>query len=465
MRSRLSLGLLAVVGALASVALVGLGAGSLSRPERQVVGRWLTTATAPWRSLHWHADAHRGTVAAVVVLVLVWVAGLVVVRRRDPGRRTVLAAAGVMALPLALSPPFLSRDAYAYVAQGQLLRHGLDPYRSPVAELGLHTAAVRAVDPVWRHTIPPYGPVALRLEQLLTWVGGSEVGALVALRVLVVLCVAGSVALLRRAAPDEHRSLVTWLACSPLVLLQLVAAAHLDAVLCLLVLAAVGAAMTERHVLAAALATVATGTKVTAVVVLALVLVRAGRHHVRAALLSAVVTTLGCALLLPHDPWGWVPALRTPGSTWVPGTPSSTLYLGLLDLSHRFDVPLDPQAQAACRLLVLAVGSGALLLLVRRAARQHLRRLDEVAGLALVVLLACGPVLWPWYLAPAALLLVRSGQWLLAGLLGAVPALVALPVPVVTAQRVAVAAEVAGVAVLLWCRRDQLRHRLRLRTG
>ncbi|MGZ6792962.1 MAG: polyprenol phosphomannose-dependent alpha 1,6 mannosyltransferase MptB, partial [Mycobacteriales bacterium] len=395
-RPRAVFALLCLLGALASTAVVGLGTVGLSRPERQVLGSWLPTATAPWRALHLHVSPHRATVAAVLLLVLLWVAGAVLVRRYDPGRRTVLAGAGVVALPFVLAPPFLSRDAYAYVAQGRLLQHGLDPYRSPVADLGLGSAAVRAVDPIWRHTVPPYGPVALRLEQALVWLGGSERGALVVLRALVLLCVVGSVALLRRAVPAEHRSLVTWLACSPLVLLQLVAAAHLDAVVCLLVVAAVGAATADRPLLAAALATTATATKVTAAVVLLLVLVRAGRAHVRRALLAAAATAGGCALLLPGDPLGWVPALRTPGSTWVPGTPSSTLYLGLLDLSHRLGVPLGPQALAACRLLVLAVGVGCLVLLVRRAVRQRFRRVDELAGLALLVLLACGPVLWPW---------------------------------------------------------------------
>lgn len=61
--------------------------------------------------------------------------------------------------PLMLAPPLFSRDAWSYAAQGMLVRLGVSPYEHGPSVLG--GAIKQAVDPLWRHTPAPYGPLPL----------------------------------------------------------------------------------------------------------------------------------------------------------------------------------------------------------------------------------------------------------------------------------------------------------------
>jgi alpha-1,6-mannosyltransferase len=447
----LSLLLLLVVGPLLAWVVVGAGAPLQSRQERTLLGSWLTASTWPWELVGQHVDRHRALVVAVAGLVLAWLGVAWGIRRASVGPRVLGAGVGLWSLPFVLGPPFLSRDAYAYLAQGQLLLQGMDPYRQDVSQLGSRSALLQAVDPLWRHTVPPYGPLALRLEELVAWVGGGRVWvSLVALRVLVLACVAVSVWLVRRWAPPAERGLVTWLACSPLVLLQLIGALHLEAVLCVLLLVTATLAREGRHLTATVVATAAAEIKVTAVLLLVVLVVQAAsRSGVRAACRVAAVSGATAALgvlLLPQDPFGWVPGLLTPGRAWVPFTPTSTLYLIVTDLTHRRGVYAGPDLRAVISGVSLVVGA-ALLALVLVRARRH--DLGTAAGTALLVVLLAGPVLFPWYLAPSALLLLAARRYLPALLLGAVPALAALPVGIVFSQRTSFVAELLGLVGLL----------------
>jgi hypothetical protein len=209
---------LLTAGPVVGGAVVGLGAPLQSRTEKAALGRWYVASTAPWRSLHLTAAPRTLFVVAVIVFVGLWaLTGLVLTRRRtSPGR--VLAAAGAWATPFALGVPLLSRDVYAYAAQGALMQGGLDPYRVPVRALG-RSAAVLTVDPMWRGTGTPSGPFALRVEQLCSALAGGDLLVnIVLLRALAVLCAGGIVLLVWQFAPPATRSNAVWLACSPLVL-------------------------------------------------------------------------------------------------------------------------------------------------------------------------------------------------------------------------------------------------------
>jgi hypothetical protein len=441
-----------VLGALCAVAVVGLGAPLQSLQERRLINPWLTVATAPWGLLGWSPQPRAALIVAVAGLVVAWVGAALQILRRAPRPAVLWAAIGVWAAPFVLAPPFLSRDAYAYLAQGQLLRQGMDPYRVSVSRLGARSSVLQAVDPRWRHTFPPYGPVALRVEQLSSWLGfGREWQSLVALRVLVVLCVAGSLLLIRAGSSASARPAVTWLVCSPLVLLQLVAACHLEALICLLLVAGIVQVRRSRYLVAAVLFGTAAEIKVTALAAVVLLALFAYRTGGRESLWRVLVGTgfaaaVGSGMLV-NDPFGWVGGLASSGRSWAPATPSSTLFLAIADVAQRLDVPVSRALLPACQAAVLLVGAVVLLWVAHRASGQTLA---WWVGMTTMIALLSAPLLWPWYLAPVPFLMLQAGRPLAALLVGAVPALSALPVHTVAAQRVTVAAELVAALCLAW---------------
>jgi hypothetical protein len=446
------LGFWLLLGAVSAVVVVGVGAPLQSAEERRLIAPWLSVATAPWQWAGWTWQPRTTLILAVVCLVLAWVGVALQILRQAPRPAVLWAAVGTWAAPFVLAPPFLSRDAYAYLAQGQVLRQGLDPYRHAVSELGASSSVLLAVDPRWRHTVPPYGPVALRIEQLCSWLGfGREWQSLVALRVVVVLCLLGALLLIRAGSPAALRARNTWLVCSPLLLLQLVAACHLEAVMCVLLVAGVAVVHKDRFVFAAVLITTAAEIKATALAAVVLLILFAhrtgGRERVQRVLAGTLATALAGALLMPHDPFGWVAGLASAGRSWAPATPSSTVFLVMADVGRRLDLPVGPAVLRACQIAGLVAGGLVLLWIARRAPRQTLAWCVAMTTLALLL---AAPLLWPWYLAPVALLMLQAGRPLAALLLGAVPALFALPVQTVHAQRVAVIAEIVAAVFLLW---------------
>jgi len=144
----------------------------------------------------------RGTLSGlsalgVVTLCLCWIllVGLALTGRL----RSRLAVAAVLAwgAPFALGPPLFSRDAYAYAAQGELARRGIDPATHGVAALAgdpSGTAFLTAVDPRWRDTHTPYGGGAVAVERFAAGVahllGAGPTAVLVTLRILAVIAVA-----------------------------------------------------------------------------------------------------------------------------------------------------------------------------------------------------------------------------------------------------------------------------------
>jgi len=68
-------------------------------------------------------------------------------------------------LPLLVAPPVFSQDAYSYAAQGWIVHNGLDPYA--VGPGMLPGGFADQVASEWRMTPAPYGPLSLRISQLL----------------------------------------------------------------------------------------------------------------------------------------------------------------------------------------------------------------------------------------------------------------------------------------------------------
>ncbi|MDO5031549.1 polyprenol phosphomannose-dependent alpha 1,6 mannosyltransferase MptB [Corynebacterium sp.] len=74
-------------------------------------------------------------------------------------------------LPLLVTSPMFTQDIYSYLANGSIVVHGMDPYSAgPVQLLGTENQLARSVPFIWANSPSPYGPVALGLAAIVSWV-------------------------------------------------------------------------------------------------------------------------------------------------------------------------------------------------------------------------------------------------------------------------------------------------------
>ena len=139
-------------------------------------------------------------------------------------------------VPLLVAPPMYSKDVYSYLAQSQIARNGLDPYKvGPAPGLGLDHVFTSSVPSLWRETPAPYGPLFLWIGQGISALTGENIVAAVLCHRLVVLIGVGLIVwatprLARRCGVAEVSAL--WLgAANPLLLMHLVAGIHNEALM------------------------------------------------------------------------------------------------------------------------------------------------------------------------------------------------------------------------------------------
>lgn len=139
-------------------------------------------------------------------------------------------------LPLLVAPPMYSKDVYSYLAQSQIARLGLDPYRvGPAPGLGLDHVFTLSVPSLWRETPAPYGPLFLWIGRGISELTGENIVAAVLCHRLVVLIGVGLIVwatprLARRCGVAEVGAL--WLgATNPLLYMHLVAGIHNEALM------------------------------------------------------------------------------------------------------------------------------------------------------------------------------------------------------------------------------------------
>jgi hypothetical protein len=354
-------------------------------------------------------------------------------------------------LPFLIGPPLGSRDIYAYAAQGELARQGLDPTRVPVLALG-HGALLNAVDPRWRGATPPYGGLGVALERLAAQLGGP-VGSLLVFRIIAALGVAGlvlaAVALARRAGNTVLPGrVVVLVGCNPLVLIFLLSGAHLDAVAAALLVAGVALAWpygiaAQRSARAAGwprrwggaygpvvagalLCGLAAGIKVTALIGAAWIMARQLRRRpggsplqwegVSGALLGGLGALAGLAIatLVGAVGLGWLHSLGTPGKIRTAVAPADTLARAIARVAADLGGGSDSGAVlSASRTAVAVVGVLiACWFLLGRPTVRGVRREATVSDLggALVAVALAGPVLYPWYFASAFAVLAVAGE-------------------------------------------------------
>ena len=338
-------------------------------------------------------------VLAVALLVVCWWRLLGAARQLSP--RVVIAVGALWATPLALGPPLLSLDAYSYLAQGRLAAIGLDPYLHAPAAL-TDGVWLQGVDPFWRHSLSPYGPLAVLLEHTVT-LTGNPVASLVLLHLLALLCLTVLTISLMCLTKASHRVAGLLLGVvNPLVLLQLLGAAHWEALLVALLAAALLAWHRAHPLTAICLASMAAAVKLpagfaVAVLLVLYVLAASPPRRLPAALAATVAVVAPWAALglwVPNS-LGFLGALSAPlgGRTlYAPTTLLAEAVAKLAALSG-FDVPFDPLL-SLCRvagLLLAAVTCSVLLVTVRR------RPAAATIGTGLLVVALLGPVLYPWY--------------------------------------------------------------------
>jgi hypothetical protein len=364
-------------------------------------------------------------VVGVSMLGIAWM-GLIarVERSQLPERarmRAVLVCAVLWFAPLLLGPPLLSSDIYSYAAEGAMVTQGLDPTSDGMFKLH-YGDYVSRTDPVWR--IPyggnPYGPVQMGTAAAIVGASGHDVDlTLWGLRFLAVGAVLASVwglsEIARHHGVDPPTAVAIGIA-NPIAVLHLVGGAHNDALLMALLVTGVAFAMRGRWPLGVVCMALATGVKLpAAAAIVYLAWERAGvgaalkeraRSVGKAALgASAVVGTLCIAIGISL--YGWVLSMQNSGKTT--GTLSLTTRVGYV-ISSFFRLVGLPSTDgtwiAIFRLLGFAVAG---YICLRLLGLTHRIGAVQCAAISMLTVMLLGPVVWPWYLAPAIALLGAAG--------------------------------------------------------
>ncbi|HTX46352.1 MAG TPA: polyprenol phosphomannose-dependent alpha 1,6 mannosyltransferase MptB [Solirubrobacteraceae bacterium] len=348
--------------------------------------------------------------AGLALMCAAWL-GLGLCLRALSGRR--LWAIGVLwALPALFGPVLFSQDVYSYIAQGDLLRLGLNPYKVVPAVLAHHGQrhVLGAVAPFWQHTTAPYGPLFLALVSPISSLANDH-GVLAAL-VVKVLDAFGLVLLgvfvprLARAVGSDPRR-AAWLAVlSPLVLLQVVAAGHNDGLMAGLMVAGVVLAVEGRTIPAVALCALAAMIKLPAAAACPFIAVAAARSEpdvraqvqllVRALAAFVAVLVVVSAATTVGTEWLTTGVFSTPSMVRLALTPAVALGYTTASLLHDLGV----SAQAHSVESGFEAAAGVIVILLALVLLRRVRRPTLVRDLGLVLLAAAigGPAAWPWYL-------------------------------------------------------------------
>jgi hypothetical protein len=222
--------------------LIAIGASVALTFTVAVAGPSVMEPVLPGRSGQppWALDAHLSPYLAVALTaagLAAGTAGLVLVLRAvrsgwSVPARAILAAGLLAAAALTLVPPIGSSDQLSYAAYGRMLVTGHNPYVTMPAQLAaLGDPVARAVQD-WFTTPSVYGPLATAIEGLASLIGGTSARLTVFVLGLVNLAAFGAIALLlhRMTRSDQARQLraaLLWTA-NPLLLMVLVAGAHVD---------------------------------------------------------------------------------------------------------------------------------------------------------------------------------------------------------------------------------------------
>lgn len=405
-------GVPAILGAVGAIGMSFVALSSMtlgphgptgSAIERDVVALVPSNARVP-------IGATSMTIGLVLVLGAWLVLGLLL--RRGASIRPLIRIAVTWSAPIVLGPPLFSRDVYSYAAQGFMVTRHINPYTNGPS--ALHSAKYAApISTIWLRTNCPYGPLFLRLAQVaVTVTGRSLLGAVLVLRayeILGVVLIAVAVPTLARSVGKDPARAI-WLAvCNPLVLFHFVGGAHNDSLMVGLLVAGLAVATTRRYELGIVICVLAATIKNPAAIGIAFIAfeaVRAApaerRLGVAARLLGVVAATFSLVSLVAGIGFGWVGALTVPGKNRSYLTPTTFAAHFVADV-----VGHDAAVLNGARVLGMFVAAIMVALLLWRAPRLGTAR---ACGLALAVIVACGPILLPWYALWGVIVLAAVGH-------------------------------------------------------
>jgi hypothetical protein len=406
----------ALLGFVAMVA-IAIGTSLPSSPFKlEMPGAWFfgvphTDTPSTWAVFFTLAAVYGG----LLLLMRVWW-GMSRLYARCPGVpiKRMMWVFALWALPMLVIAPLFSRDVYSYAAQGEMVSHHMSPYLYGPAQLG-NNSYTAPVDPLWANAPAPYGPLFLEIDGFFTRITfHNDLATIVLLRLLAlvgVLLIARCVPKLARLYHRDGAELFTLMVLNPVTLLHLIGGAHNDALMLGLLLCGLVAAKEKRPIAAIVLCALATAIKAPA----AFGIVYVGwswlgpqasvrdriRPVVTAGLLGAGV--LGFFSYVTGLGWGWVTILGTPGAVRSWTAPTTSVALAFTGIAHFLDigVGLGGVLSVARFLGLLAAAIAAVWLLFNSDRIGTLKAL----GITLLLVVALGPVVQPWYLSWGLLLL------------------------------------------------------------
>ena len=313
-------------------------------------------------------------------------------------------------VPMLFVVPLLSKDAYSYVAQGEMMSRHISPYVYGPSVLGTGGNSYTVLtDKLWWNVTSPYGPVFLALAGWIqVLVGHSELGGLVMFRLVAVagVCLIGvSIPRLARAVGRDASTAFAYAVMNPIVLIHLIGGDHNDALMLGLMLA--GLALARRHPVAGiVLVTLAALVKVPAMVGVIYIgwdwpgPAAGWKERVRYVFFAGAIAlaVMGAVTQAVGIGWGWVAALTNADAIRSYLDPVTALGLGLAKVVGAIGLGSHPDAflfafRAAGA--VAAVSIGLVLLWRARGGASSLRAI----GLTMLAVVVLGPVMQPWYLA------------------------------------------------------------------
>lgn len=308
--------------------------------------------------------------------------------------------------PILLMAPMFSRDVYAYAATGQLVARGINPYtHGPSALVG--GPFLSLVDPLWRHSVSPYGPAWDRLSAWIVDLSGHEVvGSVVGFRLVALVGVgllAWGVPMLARSIGRDGAGAFALAVLNPLVLLDLLGGAHNDALMLGLLVAACALARRNHVVIGLVLCALAAEVKVPALIGAAFIgwwwagtdarwRTRLGRVALAVLFTAGLMAAISAISALG---WGWVRGLSNSGSvvSWLDPATAAGLALGHAASALGYAGHSGAFVHGA-RLAALGLAAVISLSLLVRSGRVGA---VEALGWSLLAFVVLGPVVWPWY--------------------------------------------------------------------
>ena len=314
--------------------------------------------------------------------------------------------------PLLLSVPVFSRDTYSYLAQGALLRDGLDPYA--VGPVGNPNSLLDDVSPIWSITTAPYGPAFILVAKFVTILVGNNV---VAGTMLLRLCMLPGLALLVWATPRLAHHLgadgptALWICVlNPLVLIHLMGGVHNEMLMVGLMTAGIALTMRRRHILGIAVLTVGIAVKATAGIALPF-LCWVWMRHLRESRgyrsVPAFLLAAACSLVIFMAVFAVLSAVAGVGLGWLTALAGSVKIINWLTVptaaanlihawgSNFFTFGFYPLLRVN-RLIGIAIIAVSLPLLWWRFRRDDRGALTGIAWSMLIVVLFV-PAALPWY--------------------------------------------------------------------